>query len=154
MTMNKFYAVAAGSEPGIYPTWEEARKQVEGYPNSSHRRFSSFSEAENWLKAECKRIQRKLDKKRDELLRNPPPPPQPVGYEITLRLLQKGANEDQSEFVATCVYDVETLPEAASLMIKHNWTAEHAARGTAVMTSTYHSMQLLEPSWQSKRSRS
>ena len=41
--MAKFYVVWAGHHPGVYDNWDDAREQIEGYPNP---RFKSFPTAE------------------------------------------------------------------------------------------------------------
>jgi ribonuclease HI len=40
-----FYAVRSGIVPGVYLTWEEARKNVEGVKGAIHKKFSSASDA-------------------------------------------------------------------------------------------------------------
>ncbi|MBB5347830.1 ribonuclease HI [Desulfoprunum benzoelyticum] len=47
----KFYAVAAGREPGIYTQWPEAERQVRGFPGAKFKGFASRAEAEAWLEA-------------------------------------------------------------------------------------------------------
>ena len=44
-----YYAVRNGREPGVYNCWEDARKQVEKYPNNKHHRFTTRSEAEHYV---------------------------------------------------------------------------------------------------------
>ncbi len=41
-----FYVVWEGHHPGIYTSWDEARKQVQGYPQAKYKRFDSREEAE------------------------------------------------------------------------------------------------------------
>lgn len=43
MPKNKiyYYAVKKGRKNGIYTSWDEARLQVDGYPNSIHKKFSN-----------------------------------------------------------------------------------------------------------------
>ena len=45
----KYYAVRAGRAPGIYVTWEECKKQVDGYKKPQFKSFSSRAEAESFL---------------------------------------------------------------------------------------------------------
>lgn len=45
----KFYAVKAGYVPGIYKTWDECKKQVDGFPSASYKGFASQKEAEDFL---------------------------------------------------------------------------------------------------------
>lgn len=49
----KYYAVAAGQEPGIYETWSGpggAQAQVSGFPGARYKGFFTRGEAEMWLK--------------------------------------------------------------------------------------------------------
>jgi len=41
--------VFVGRKPEIYTTWEDAKAQVNGYPDNDHKRYSSFAEAEEAL---------------------------------------------------------------------------------------------------------
>ncbi|MCS6929784.1 MAG: ribonuclease H family protein [Saprospiraceae bacterium] len=41
-----FYVVWEGITPGIYTCWDEARRQVEGYPGAKYKRFASREKAE------------------------------------------------------------------------------------------------------------
>lgn len=45
----KFYAVKAGYVPGIYKTWDECKKQVDGFPGALYKGFASKKEAEDFL---------------------------------------------------------------------------------------------------------
>lgn len=47
--MVKFYAVKVGKIPGIYGTWDEAKKNVIGYPGSIYKSFSTLEDAENFI---------------------------------------------------------------------------------------------------------
>lgn len=46
----KYYAVREGRKPGIYTTWDKAKKQVHGYTNASYKSFKTKDEAEAFLK--------------------------------------------------------------------------------------------------------
>jgi len=46
----KFYAVAAGREPGIYTDWPLAKSQVHGFAGALYKGFPDRAEAEAWLK--------------------------------------------------------------------------------------------------------
>lgn len=46
----KFYAVWNGRQTGIFNTWEECKKQVEGFDGAQYKSFESKTEAENALK--------------------------------------------------------------------------------------------------------
>ena len=41
MSARKFYVVWDGRAPGIYDSWEEARLQIEGFPNARYRAYGS-----------------------------------------------------------------------------------------------------------------
>lgn len=41
----KYYVVWQGFNPGIYATWEECRKQVEGYMGAKYKSFTSYEDA-------------------------------------------------------------------------------------------------------------
>lgn len=45
----KFYAVKEGIKIGIYNTWEECKKQIDGYSGAKYRSFVSKEEAEKYL---------------------------------------------------------------------------------------------------------
>lgn len=49
MSKNKFYAVKIGRQTGIFPTWEECKKQVDHYQGACFKRFSSEKEARQYL---------------------------------------------------------------------------------------------------------
>lgn len=48
----KYYAVRNGRTRGIYLTWEDCRKNVEGYENAVYKGFSNIEEAEKFLEGE------------------------------------------------------------------------------------------------------
>jgi ribonuclease HI len=45
----RYYAVRAGREPGIYRTWEDCNQQVHRYPGARFKGFSSEQDARRWL---------------------------------------------------------------------------------------------------------
>ncbi len=45
----KYFAVKSGRETGIYPSWEEAEKQVKGYPGAKYKSFKTLRDAENLM---------------------------------------------------------------------------------------------------------
>lgn len=49
MTSKKYYAVKQGRKTGIYNTWQDCKKQVEGYKNAIYKSFSTEAEAHNYL---------------------------------------------------------------------------------------------------------
>lgn len=53
--MGKFYAIKKGRKPGIYTTWDEAKKQVSGYSGAVYKGFTSRSQAEAFLNGGPKR---------------------------------------------------------------------------------------------------
>ncbi|MFH7319633.1 ribonuclease HI [Desulfurivibrio sp. D14AmB] len=48
-TRKKFYAVAVGRVPGIYSTWPQAQRQVDGFAGARFKGFASQAEAVAWL---------------------------------------------------------------------------------------------------------
>lgn len=44
-----FYAVWSGRKPGIYETWEEAKKQVHGYPGAGYKGTATYEEAKSLM---------------------------------------------------------------------------------------------------------
>lgn len=46
---NKFYAVKVGHQPGIYTSWSECKKNVDGYQNPTYRKFTTLEEAQNFM---------------------------------------------------------------------------------------------------------
>ncbi len=49
MAANKYYAVKAGHKPGIYVSWDECKKQVEGFSGASYKGFTTLQEAEAFI---------------------------------------------------------------------------------------------------------
>lgn len=47
---SKLYVVWEGAKPGIYTTWDEAKAQIQGYPNAKYKSFETRSEAETAFK--------------------------------------------------------------------------------------------------------
>ena len=45
----KFYAVRIGRTPGIYMSWEDCRKMVDGYPKAEYKSFKTEEEAFSYL---------------------------------------------------------------------------------------------------------
>lgn len=46
----KYYAVRKGLTPGIYFTWADCKKNVDGFPGAEYKGFDNLQEAENFLK--------------------------------------------------------------------------------------------------------
>ncbi|MBL7923057.1 MAG: ribonuclease H family protein [Bacteroidia bacterium] len=42
----KFYVVWEGRRPGVYNTWDECKRNIEGFPNAKYKSFASRKEAE------------------------------------------------------------------------------------------------------------
>lgn len=42
----KFYVVWSGHQPGVYKTWKECKKQVDGYTGARYKSFTTLTEAE------------------------------------------------------------------------------------------------------------
>jgi viroplasmin and RNaseH domain-containing protein len=47
----KYYAVKAGYIPGVYETWDECKKQVDGFSGASYKGFSTYQDAVHFLNA-------------------------------------------------------------------------------------------------------
>lgn len=54
MAKKKFYAVQKGRIPGVYLTWEECRKQVEGFSGAVYKSFPTKEEACEYAGADGK----------------------------------------------------------------------------------------------------
>lgn len=46
----KYYVVAVGRVPGIYPDWESCREQVKGFSHASYKGFATEEECRQWYK--------------------------------------------------------------------------------------------------------
>lgn len=51
-----FYAVRAGRNRGIYNTWEECLREVEGYSGAEYKKFKTYEQAENYLNGNSEEI--------------------------------------------------------------------------------------------------
>lgn len=45
----RFYAVRAGRAPGIYHTWDDCKKQVDGFPGAQYKGFATEAEARSFI---------------------------------------------------------------------------------------------------------
>lgn len=45
----KFYAVKKGVQPGIYRSWDEAKKQVDGFSGAEYKSFTKITDATDYL---------------------------------------------------------------------------------------------------------
>ncbi|KAH7005087.1 ribonuclease H-like domain-containing protein [Fusarium venenatum] len=46
----KYYAVAVGSQPGIYNTWGETSRRIQGVSGAKHKMFDTLGEAEDYIR--------------------------------------------------------------------------------------------------------
>lgn len=65
----KFYAVKNGRQPGIYYTWEEARKQIIGFSKAEYKSFTQITEATDYLNWDKKKLLQ-MSKKNEDNLQN------------------------------------------------------------------------------------
>ena len=63
----KFYAVKKGRKPGVYRTWDEARKQVDGYSGAEFKSFSKITDATEYLDWDHETVQQVFQKDEDSL---------------------------------------------------------------------------------------
>lgn len=52
-SVQKFYAVKSGKNPGIYNNWPSAQAQVEGWTKPRHKSFATRQEAQAWMESEA-----------------------------------------------------------------------------------------------------
>lgn len=48
MAKKKFYVVVKGRQPGLFHTWDEAKAQVNGFPDAIFKGFSTIEGAEEY----------------------------------------------------------------------------------------------------------
>jgi ribonuclease HI len=53
MSKNKFFVVWEGKEPGIYKSWEECKKQVNGFEGALFKGFTTEAEAKEAMVSPC-----------------------------------------------------------------------------------------------------
>lgn len=63
----KFYAVKKGRTPGVYRTWDAAKKQVDGFPNAEYKSFSKVTDATDYLDWDQPTIKQVFQKDEDSL---------------------------------------------------------------------------------------
>lgn len=63
----KFYAVKKGRKVGVYESWEECKKQVDGYPGAIYKGFSSLDEANTFITGEKNTFVKKGDSSKEYL---------------------------------------------------------------------------------------
>lgn len=49
MATKKYYVVKKGKTPGIYFTWDDCKKMVDGYPGAVYKGFTTLAEAESYM---------------------------------------------------------------------------------------------------------
>lgn len=64
----KYYVIAVGKKTGIFTSWDECLKYVNGYSGSVYKSFAVKSDAENWLKERTKddSSQKSINVKKEE----------------------------------------------------------------------------------------
>lgn len=50
--MKKYYAVLIGREPGIYESWEDCKKQIDGFSGAAYKSFKTKKEANAYMRGE------------------------------------------------------------------------------------------------------
>ncbi len=53
MSKNKFFVVWEGKEPGIYSSWEECKRQVNGFEGALYKGFTTEAEARTAMLSPC-----------------------------------------------------------------------------------------------------
>ena len=71
----KFYTVWEGRKKGVYDSWDEAKRQVEGVQGAKYKAFDSKSEAEKALVENYWKHVQKAEQKQTKLLKSGFPPP-------------------------------------------------------------------------------
>jgi ATP-dependent DNA helicase PIF1 len=56
-----FYAVKKGIEPGVYASWEECSKQIEGFSGAEYKKFKTESEATDYINTKTVMTGKPLD---------------------------------------------------------------------------------------------
>ena len=49
MAKKKYYAVRKGFVPGVYSTWDECKKQVNGYQGAEYKGFGNMASAQSYM---------------------------------------------------------------------------------------------------------
>lgn len=58
--MAKYYAVKVGARTGVFTSWEECKKAVDGFPNAKFKKFHSLEEAERFVSGDEQPIKEDL----------------------------------------------------------------------------------------------
>lgn len=59
--MAKYYAVKVGARTGVFMSWEECQKAVDGFPNAKFKKFRSLEEAERFVSGDEPPIKEDLE---------------------------------------------------------------------------------------------
>lgn len=57
--MSKYYAVRKGKQTGIFETWDDCKRQTQGYPRAEYKSFTSREDAELYMKGQEFRLPKK-----------------------------------------------------------------------------------------------
>lgn len=112
MAKKKFYAVQSGRVPGVYLTWEECKKQVDGFSGAVFKSFPTKEEAERFAAAGGNRRTGGTPASEEEAADLPGKPsgladfPAQSGEEKTARLRTASGELSSEE------WEVVNLPEA------------------------------------------
>ena len=93
MAKKKYYAVVNGVVPGIYTTWDECKKNVDGFPGAVFKGFVTKEEAEAFMRGEA---------------------------EIPLEEFMKSLQKSEAICFVDGSYDTETGEYAYGLVLYHN----------------------------------
>lgn len=58
--MAKYYAVRVGARTGVFMSWEECQKAVDGFPNAKFKKFRSLEDAERFISGDEQPIKENL----------------------------------------------------------------------------------------------
>ncbi|MGN0350038.1 MAG: viroplasmin family protein [Roseburia sp.] len=59
----KFYAVKVGKTPGIYGSWDECKRMVDGYPGAVYKSFKTKAEAQEFIGEADAKAEEVMEKK-------------------------------------------------------------------------------------------
>ena len=91
----KYYAVKKGHCPGIYPTWEEAKKQITGYSGPIYKKFTILTEAQQFM--DKRNYQQKIKEQ------------QQLQSKVKDTIKYKFDNLDVNKFILTDNYELKIL---------------------------------------------
>ena len=66
--MAKFYAVKKGYNPGVYPTWTDCEKEINGFSRAVFKAFPTLTEAEAFLEGDSQKAKSKTSVVQDGAL--------------------------------------------------------------------------------------